>query len=97
MSIQALRHHAMAVAADIVRQSPCDALASRASVVGRDYTQALPAGLLNKFWSSPSHKSGRDRSGRCNEYPEGRWQGYYEHFGSGQGRGDSSKEQGAQC
>jgi len=64
MSIQALRHHAMAVAADIVRQSPCDALASRASVVGRDYTQALPVGLLNKFWSSPSHKSGRDRSGR---------------------------------
>jgi hypothetical protein len=35
--------------------------ASRASVVGRGYTQALPVGLLNKFWASPSHKSGHDR------------------------------------
>jgi hypothetical protein len=32
--------------------------------------QSLPVGLLNKLWSSPSHKSGRDR--RSNHHHPGR-------------------------
>ena len=74
MGIQALRNHAMAVAAASCVSRLATALASRASVGGRDYTQALPVALLNKFWSSPSHKSGRDRSGRDrrSKHPPGR-------------------------
>ena len=57
MSIQALRRHAMAVAADIVRQSPCDRAGIKsirrrarlhASLTGRTAEQVLEIALTQE-------------------------------------------------
>jgi hypothetical protein len=57
MSIQALRHHAMAVAADIVRQSPCDSAGVKdirrrarlhAGLAGRTAEQVLELALTQE-------------------------------------------------
>jgi hypothetical protein len=57
MSVQALRHHAMAVAADIVPQSPCDSTGIKsirwrarlhASLAGRTAEQVLELALTQE-------------------------------------------------